>query len=85
MVELRDKMQHFPQAKDNDENLFYAGLLTRLLTSAVVEGDRADTADFMAGESRGEAFIDKELIWSEQKARFLPHKRALAGSKTVFF
>ena len=65
VVELRDKMQHFPQAKDNDENLFYAGLLTRLLTSAVVEGDRTDTADFMAGESRGEAFADKELIWSE--------------------
>ena len=63
--ELQNKMQRFPMAKDNDESLFYAGVLTRLLTSAVVEGDRTDTADFMSGESREERFPDRNLVWDK--------------------
>ncbi len=31
----------------NDETAFYSGLLARLLLSAVIEGDRRDTAEFM--------------------------------------
>ena len=31
----------------DDETAFYAGLLSRLLLSAVIEGDRRDTAEFM--------------------------------------
>lgn len=37
-------------AKTNDELSFYIGLLSRLLLSAVIEGDRRDTAEFMAGD-----------------------------------
>lgn len=33
----------------DDETAFYAGLLSRLLLSAVIEGDRRDTAEFMNG------------------------------------
>ena len=29
-----------------DETAFYSGLLARLFTSAVIEGDRRDTAEF---------------------------------------
>lgn len=35
--------------KDDGEVAFLASLLARLLTSAVVEGDRRDTAEFMSG------------------------------------
>lgn len=34
-------------ARSDDETMFLAGLLVRLLTSAVIEGDRRDTAEFM--------------------------------------
>lgn len=36
-----------PQAKTEEEFFFLLGLLARLLLSAVVEGDRRDTAEFM--------------------------------------
>ena len=36
-----------PQAKIEEEFFFLLGLLGRLLLSAVVEGDRRDTAEFM--------------------------------------
>lgn len=34
-------------AKDDDESAFLLGLVVRLITSAVMEGDRRDTAEFM--------------------------------------
>ena len=37
--------------KDDSEVSFYVGLLTRLLTSALIDGDRTDTAQFMTGNS----------------------------------
>lgn len=36
---------------DNSETSFYVGLLTRLLTSALIDGDRTDTVQFMTGNS----------------------------------
>ena len=36
-------------ADSDDEYMFLYGLLVRLLTSAVLEGDRRDTAEFMSG------------------------------------
>ena len=36
-------------ADSDDEYMFLYGLLVRLLTSAVMEGDRRDTAEFMSG------------------------------------
>lgn len=40
-------------AGDNDEILFYIGLLARLIASAVAEGDRSDTAAFMSSRVLG--------------------------------
>ena len=36
-------------SQDPEESAFYLGLLSRLLLSAVIEGDRRDTAEFMGG------------------------------------
>ncbi len=49
----------------DQETAFYSGLLARLLLSAVIEGDRRDTAEFMRGtvfpaELRGEAL---DRLW----------------------
>lgn len=49
------------------ETAFYAGLLSRLLLSAVIEGDRRDTAMFMNGTSFPSARSGEELeqLWSD--------------------
>ncbi len=51
--ELTKVLEHIRSMTDensescDDETAFYAGLLARLLLSAVIEGDRRDTAEFM--------------------------------------
>lgn len=66
----------------DDETAFYSGLLARLLLSAVIEGDRRDTAIFMNCVSFPSARSGKglELLWSsllsrvEKKLDTLPQK-----------
>lgn len=55
------------KGKSQDEELhFYMGLLERLITSAVIDGDRRDTAEFMNG-TKGNAFpTDMSPIWDER-------------------
>ncbi|MCD8050403.1 MAG: CRISPR-associated endonuclease Cas3'' [Clostridiales bacterium] len=70
-----------PDAQYNAETSFYAGLLARLMLSAVVEGDRRDTAEFMQGVSFAPRRTDEELhaLWTEclqrveRKLEELPH------------
>ncbi|MCD7887457.1 MAG: CRISPR-associated helicase Cas3' [Clostridiales bacterium] len=70
-----------PDAQYNAETSFYAGLLARLMLSAVVEGDRRDTAEFMQAVSLPPRRTDEELrsLWAgrlarvEQKLNGLPH------------
>ena len=38
-------------SKDQEEVLFYLGVLERLILSALIEGDRRDTAEFMSGKA----------------------------------
>ena len=38
--------------KDDSETSFFVGLLTRLITSALIDGDRTDTAQFMSEKSK---------------------------------
>ena len=38
-------------SKDSEEVLFYLGVLERLVLSALIEGDRRDTAEFMSGKA----------------------------------
>ena len=49
-------------AADNSEVSFYVGMLSRLLLSAVIEGDRRDTAEFMSGVKRKD---DEIPDWNE--------------------
>lgn len=59
--------------KDNDMRksrtvlFFYFSMLSRLVLSAVVEGDRRDTASFMSGKDRGECI---SLEWDSILFRF---------------
>lgn len=75
-------------AGENDEEFaFYHGLLARLLLSAVIEGDRRDTAEFMTGlchspepESYG-AFWDPYLLRVEEKLRELPNETPIQRAR----
>ncbi len=50
-------------AKTNDELSFYIGLLARLLLSAVVEGDRRNTAEFERGAPLPLTPMEPEVLW----------------------
>ncbi len=71
------------------ETAFYAGLLARLMLSAVVEGDRRDTAEFMQGVRFAPRRTDEELhtIWHnclvrvEQKLDGLSHDSELKQAR----
>ena len=47
---------------------FYTGLLARLLLSAVIEGDRRDTAEFQYGFRFPELHQDRNRLWQESLA-----------------
>lgn len=67
------------------ETAFYAGMLARLLLSAVIEGDRRDTAEFMNAAQFPAARSSDELhrLWSthlmqmEEKLNALPSDSAI--------
>ena len=66
------------QADDNEadrETAFYIGLLARMLLSAVIEGDRTDTAAFMDGLGPPALPPDMRPIWTERLA-FMEKKLA---------
>lgn len=52
----------------NEETAFYTGLLARMLLSAVIEGDRADTAAFMTGAALPKYPENMRPIWAERLA-----------------
>jgi len=58
-----------------EEMLFHFGILERLLTSALIEGDRRDTANFMnsANNPYFETFQDMNGIWLEAYQNLLAH------------
>ena len=60
-----DKIQHMLQseAAQVSDLHFYIGLLARLLLSAVIQGDRRDTAEFQTGKPRPEDPQDKRALW----------------------
>ena len=49
----------------NDECQFYVGLLARLLTSAVIDGDRRDTAEFMSGTDFSSMISGNSQLWQD--------------------
>lgn len=69
---LLDKIFRLSQQEDDNEadqeTSFYVGLLGRMLLSAVIEGDRRDTAEFMNGDAFPEWPEDMRPIWSDRLA-----------------
>ena len=53
IAEIKDKIDLIINVlkKNDDETCFYFGLLSRLILSAVIDGDRKDTYLFMSGEN----------------------------------
>lgn len=67
----------------NREIAFYVGLLQRMLLSAVIEGDRRDTAQFMNADAFPKWPEDMRSIWAdrlaflEQKIGTLPQEKPI--------
>ena len=85
MTPLMDRLSALStQADDNEANretAFYIGLLARLLLSAVIEGDRADTASFMAGDAPPQYPEDMRPVWAARLA-FMEAKLSEFPQKT---
>ncbi len=54
-----------PEEEGYEEACFYLGLLARLLLSAVMEGDRRDTAEFMNEFTYPDFGEDRTKLWTE--------------------
>lgn len=59
------KMDDSEPSKRYQEVLFYEGLLARLILSAVVDGDRRDTAEFMVGRDFSPIINTDKELWGE--------------------
>lgn len=74
---LLNQMASLSQQQDDEEadreTAFYVSLLQRMLLSAVIEGDRRDTAEFMNGDAFPNWPEDMRGIWAERLA-FLERK-----------
>ncbi len=74
---LLNQMASLSQQQDDEEadreTAFYVSLLQRMLLSAVIEGDRRDTAEFMNGDAFPKWSEDMRGTWAERLA-FLERK-----------
>ena len=81
MTVVFEKIQNMLHSESSQVNdlYFYVGLAARLLLSAVIQGDRRDTAEFQMGLPRPEDLRDKRELWStclrhlEKKLEELSH------------
>lgn len=60
---------------------FYIGLLARLLLSAVIQGDRRDTSEFMTGIARPSFPEDKRSMW-ETRLRYMEQRMKAFSADT---
>lgn len=67
----------------SSESYFYMGLLSRLLLSAVIEGDRRDTAEFTAQMDRQFFPVDKTDIWEKALASTERYIDSLASDTPI--
>ena len=88
MAEIERVIEQLEQSyADDQEYYFVVGLLARLLLSAVIEGDRQDTAAFMNGRIPQEQPEDMTPVWSarldylEEKLRKFPNHGAIAKAR----
>lgn len=87
LTPILDRISGLPQQRDdaaaNSEILFYAGMLSRLLLSAVMEGDRRDTAEFMNHAVFPKFPGDMRPLWRkcldrvERKLRKFPTEKSI--------
>ena len=68
--------------EDPSEYVFQLGLLARLLLSALIEGDRRDTAEFMIGQSSVSEHEDLEKFWGTYLCR-VEEKLAYLSADTL--
>jgi len=66
---------------EGEELSFYIGLLARLLTSSVMDGDRSDTAAFMSGTTLHRTRQDMRSLWSDRLS-FMESALAALSSDT---
>ncbi len=62
--EIAEKLQLIAENANDSDVYYYAGVLARLITSALVAADRTDTAEFMSGKNRT-VLPPISDIWSE--------------------
>lgn len=83
-----EKMKELVVREDPTELSFYFGLLARLLTSAVVEGDRRDTGEFMHHIQYPTFPKDMRPVWGgrldfmERKLRELPNGQPIFQARS---
>lgn len=74
MTPILEKIAGLSRQEDpalgNSETYFYAGLLGRMLLSAVIEGDRRDTAEFMDRRTFPAWPTDMRPVWADTLERF---------------
>lgn len=77
-------------AESNEELSFYLGLLARLLLSAVIEGDRHDTAHFMNDTPLTDETLAERALWErllrhmEGKLANFPQDTAIQQARSRF-
>lgn len=78
-----DKILEICEGRTDDEADFYFGLLTRLILSAVMEGDRRDTAEFMSCRKYANDYCEESRAKMWQDAvLFMENKLNRLGSNT---
>lgn len=72
--ELKTKMEAFKEpASGDDEIFFYEGMLARLLSSAVMDGDRKDTAIFMGNHYFEKIISADDNLWNDALSQLLKY------------
>lgn len=84
LTPILEKISGIPQCREdedaNSEIFFYVGLLARMLLSAVIEGDRRDTAEFFLQKKFPACPENMRVVWAdcldrmEQKLDSLPSR-----------
>jgi len=72
-----ERILHSDYTSHANEKRILCGYLTRLITSALLEGDRRDTAEFMDGKKQerlhvDKAFWERQLAYMEKKLQAFP-------------
>ncbi|MGN1382666.1 MAG: CRISPR-associated helicase Cas3' [Eubacterium sp.] len=83
-AELSEALQDITaKANDAREVYFYEGMFARLLLSAVIDGDRRDTAEFMAGADFSKVVSADSGLWKSLLAALEHHLDQMDSSAGI--